>query len=89
MQSGFLDEKVKSIFAKHDLTNKIILLLLSCKAVVLSRGSWSTGDLIRIICNFVRSHQMENNEGYDGGQKRDRVICLQRIDERDLRHNII
>ena len=41
--------------------------------------------------NLVRIHQMENSEGesYDGGQKRDRIICLQRIDARDPRYIII
>ena len=39
--------------------------------------------------NLVPVYQMEDNEGYDGGQKRDWIICLQRIDARDPRYIII
>ena len=48
MQSGCLDGKVKSIFAKHDLLTYTLYcsILLPCQAVLLSRGSWP----IEILC---------------------------------------
>ena len=44
-------------------------------------------DLICIVLfGFIKRIKVE---GYDGGQKRDRIICLQRIDARDPRYIII
>ena len=40
--------------------------------------------------NLVRIHQMENNEGYDGGQKRDWIYYVnKRTDARDPRYIIM
>ena len=87
MQPGCRDGKVKSIFAKHDLLT--YTLLLPCQAVLLSRGPWST-EILCVLYNLVRIHQMESNEGYGGGQKRDRIYYVnKRTDARDPRYIIM
>ena len=85
MQSGCLDGKVKSKFEKHDL----LTLYYCCPAKLL----YSAGDHDQprfYKYDVVRIHQMDNNEGYDGGQKRYRIYYVnKRIDARDPRYIIM
>ena len=84
VQSGFLNGNVKSIFAKHYLTNNS-LLLLPCQAFVLSRGSGSAEDLIHIILlGFIKLSTTKDN---DGGQNLIGYIN-KRTDARDPRYII-
>ena len=71
MQSGFLDGKVISKFEKHDL-----LTLYHCCHVKLFYSAGDHGQPRFYAYDLVRVYQMENNEGYDGGQKRDRIYSI-------------